>query len=42
LDVEPYRKLGKNQIRVATFVATEPREVSALIACLDFVIDALS
>jgi phosphoserine aminotransferase len=42
LDVEPYRKLGKNQIRVATFVATEPSEVSALIACLDFVIDALS
>ena len=42
LDVEPYRKLGKNQIRVATFVSTEPSEIKALLACLDFVIEALA
>ncbi|MBG0739677.1 phosphoserine transaminase [Paeniglutamicibacter antarcticus] len=38
VDVEPYRKLGRNQLRVATFVAIEPDDVSALIACIDFVI----
>lgn len=38
VDVEPYRKLGRNQIRVATFVATEPQEVEALIACIDYVL----
>ena len=39
LDVEPYRKLGRNQIRVATFVGIEPRDVRALIACLDFLLE---
>ncbi len=38
VDVEPYRKLGRNQLRLATFVAIEPDDVSALIACIDFVI----
>lgn len=41
VDVEPYRKLGRNQIRVATFVATEPREVQALIASIDYVLGQL-
>ncbi len=41
VDVEPYRKLGRNQIRVATFVATEPSDVAALISCLDFVLERL-
>lgn len=40
VDVEPYRKLGRNQLRVATFVAIEPDDVSALITCIDFVIEA--
>ncbi|MBW4094354.1 MAG: phosphoserine transaminase [Acidobacteria bacterium] len=40
VDVEPYRKLGRNQLRVATFVAIEPDDVSALITCIDYVIEA--
>ena len=41
VDIEPYRKLGRNQLRVATFVNTDPDEVSALIDCLDYVIERL-
>ncbi|WP_026534145.1 phosphoserine transaminase [Arthrobacter sp. H14] len=41
VDVEPYRKLGRNQLRVATFVAIEPDDVSALINCIDYVIENL-
>ncbi|MFI5085366.1 MAG: phosphoserine transaminase [Actinomycetales bacterium] len=38
VDVEPYRKLGRNQLRVATFVAIDPEDVSALIACIDYIL----
>ena len=38
VDVEPYRKLGRNQLRIATFVAIEPDDVSALLNCIDYVI----
>lgn len=41
VDVEPYRKLGRNQIRVGMFPAVDPDDVSALTACLDFVVDHL-
>ncbi|MBG6225788.1 phosphoserine aminotransferase [Arthrobacter sp. CAN_A2] len=41
VDVEPYRKLGRNQLRVATFVAIEPDDVSALIGCIDYVVENL-
>jgi phosphoserine aminotransferase len=41
VDVEPYRKLGRNQLRIATFVAVEPEDVSALLACIDYVVDRL-
>ena len=41
VDVEPYRKLGRNQIRVATFVSTDPSDVAALINCLDFVLERI-
>ena len=41
VDVEPYRKLGRNQLRVATFVATEVAEIESLIACIEFVIERL-
>jgi len=37
VDTEPYRKLGRNQLRIATFVAIEPDDVSALLECIDFV-----
>jgi Phosphoserine aminotransferase len=38
VDVDPYRKLGRNQLRVATFTATEKSDIEALIACIDLVI----
>ena len=38
VDTEPYRKLGRNQLRIATFVAIEPDDVSALLECIDFVV----
>ena len=41
VDTEPYRKLGRNQLRVATFVAIEPDDVSALLACIDYVVGEL-
>jgi phosphoserine aminotransferase len=39
VDVEPYRKLGRNQLRVAMFPATDPADVQALTACIDFVLE---
>jgi len=39
VDVEPYRKLGRNQLRVGMFPAIEPTDVEALTACIDWVID---
>ncbi|MGH2974955.1 MAG: phosphoserine transaminase [Solirubrobacterales bacterium] len=39
VDVEPYRKLGRNQLRVGMFPAVEPADVEALTACIDWVID---
>ncbi|GEK79758.1 phosphoserine transaminase [Agrococcus baldri] len=40
IDTEPYRKLGRNQLRVATFAAIEPSDVVQLTRCLDFLLDA--
>lgn len=39
VDVEPYRKLGRNQLRVAMFPAIEPADVEALTACVDWVVE---
>jgi phosphoserine aminotransferase len=39
VDVEPYRKLGRNQLRVAMFPATDPADVEALTACIDWVLE---
>ena len=39
VDTEPYRKLGRNQLRIATFTAIEPEDVSALLKCIDYVIE---
>ncbi len=41
LDVEPYRKLGRNQLRVAMFPAVDPSDVAALTACVDYVLERL-
>ena len=38
VDVEPYRKLGRNQLRVAMFPAVDPDDVSALISCIEHVV----
>lgn len=42
VDVEPYRKLGRNQLRVATFPAVDPADVEALLACLEYAVERLS
>ena len=42
VDTEPYRKLGRNQLRIAVFPAVEPDDVRALTGCLDYVISQLS
>jgi phosphoserine aminotransferase len=39
VDTEPYRKLGRNQLRVAMFPAVEPDDVEALTACIDWVVE---
>jgi phosphoserine aminotransferase len=41
VDVEPYRKLGRNQLRVGMFPAVDPDDVSALTACIEHVVAAL-
>ncbi len=42
VDVEPYRKLGRNQLRVGMFPAIEPADVEALTACIDCVVERQS
>jgi phosphoserine aminotransferase len=39
VDVEPYRKLGRNQLRVGMFPAVEPADVEALTACIEWTIE---
>lgn len=41
VDTEPYRKLGRNQLRVAMFPAVDPDDVSALTQCVDWVVERL-
>ena len=41
VDTEPYRKLGRNQLRIAMFPAIEPADIEALTACIDYVIGEL-
>ncbi|MEM9036451.1 MAG: phosphoserine transaminase [Actinomycetota bacterium] len=41
VDVEPYRKLGRNQLRIATFPAVPLDDVEALLACIEFVVERL-
>jgi phosphoserine aminotransferase len=42
VDTEPYRKLGRNQLRVATFTAIEPDDVRTLTRAIDWVVDGLA
>jgi phosphoserine aminotransferase len=41
VDTEPYRKLGRNQLRIATFPAVDPDDVEALTGCIDWVAERL-
>jgi phosphoserine aminotransferase len=41
VDTESYRKLGRNQLRIALFPAIEPADVEALTRCVDFVVERL-
>ena len=41
VDTEPYRKLGRNQLRVGCFPAVDPDDVTALTACIDHVVGQL-
>jgi phosphoserine aminotransferase len=41
VDTEPYRKLGRNQLRVGMFPAVEPADISALTECIDWVVERL-
>jgi phosphoserine aminotransferase len=42
VDVDPYRGMGKNQLRIATFVGTDQADVESLTACIDFVLEKLT
>ncbi len=41
VDTEPYRKLGRNQLRIAMYPAIDPADVEALTTCIDWVVDHL-
>lgn len=41
VDVDPYRALNRNQLRIGTFVSVEPDDVSALTRCIDYVVEHL-
>ncbi len=41
VDVEPYRKLGKNQLRVAMFPSIEPDDVTALTQCVEWLVERI-
>src|SRR5690242_3309690 len=41
VDTEPYRKLGRNQLRIAMYPAIDPADVAALTECIDYVVDDL-
>jgi phosphoserine aminotransferase len=41
VDTEPYRKLGRNQLRIALYPTVDPGDVEALTNCIDYVVDRL-
>jgi phosphoserine aminotransferase len=42
LDTEPYRKLGRNQLRIGMFPAVDPQDVQALTACIEWVVERMA
>ena len=41
VDTEPYRKLGRNQLRIGMFPAIEPEDVTKLTRCIDYIVERL-
>ncbi len=41
VDTEPYRKLGRNQLRIGMFPAVDPADVQALTACIDWIVERI-
>jgi phosphoserine aminotransferase len=41
VDTDPYRKLGKNQLRVGMFPAVDPNDVKKLTDCIDYIVAEL-
>lgn len=41
VDIDPYRKLGRNQIRVGVYPAVDPRDVESLVQCMDYLVEKL-
>ena len=42
VDTDPYRKLGRNQLRIAMFPSIEPDDVAALTRCIDYVLERVT
>jgi phosphoserine aminotransferase len=42
VDTEPYRALGRNQLRVGMYPAVEPDDITALTRCIEYVVDHLA
>src|SRR5262249_26119145 len=42
VDTEPYRKLGRNQLRIGMFPAVDPADVQALTACVDWIVERIA
>jgi phosphoserine aminotransferase len=42
VDTDSYRKLGRNQLRIALFPTIEPDDVAALTRCIDFAVEQLT
>ena len=42
VDTDPYRKLGKNQLRIGMFPAVEPSDIDALTSCIDYVVGEMT
>jgi phosphoserine aminotransferase len=42
LDTEPYRKLGRNQLRIGMFPAVDPEDVQALTACIEWIVERMA
>ena len=40
VDIDPYRSLGRNQLRIGTFPNVDPEDVESLLACLEWIIDS--